>query len=290
MSNLLHQCHTIKDVLMLQQLSLLERRMLLEFVFDKPRAWFIAHDDHLLDQAHKEQLQNLFERRLAGEPMAYIVGLREFMGLEFKVTPAVLIPRPETELLVETALGFLEDLKEKGVEQPRVLDIGTGSGIIAISIKHFFPDAEVVAVDLSSDALNVARENAQRLQLDVEFIQSDLFSALKAQLDCFDLIVSNPPYIHKDDEHLQQGDVRFEPEMALTDFADGLALIKRLIVEAPQYLKSSVIPPARTALWLEHGWDQAAAIRECLQSNSFEEVQSLKDLAGIERISGGVLK
>ena len=268
---------------MRQQLPLLERRMLLEFVFNKPRAWFITHDDEKLDQATKERLQGLFERRLAGEPMAYIIGQREFMGLNFKVTPAVLIPRPDTELLVETALKFLEKLQAQGIKNPRVLDIGTGSGIIAISIKHYYPNAEVVAVDLSVEALGVAKENAKALASPIEFLLSDLFAGLDPEQHQFDLIVSNPPYINRDDEHLEQGDVRFEPTMALTDYADGLSLITRLIAEAPAFLKSS------SALWMEHGWDQAAAIRVLLKQNGFKAVESLKDLAAIERISGGLI-
>lgn len=268
---------------MLQQLPLLERRMLLEFAFNKPRAWFITHDDEKLDQATKDRLQGLFERRLAGEPMAYIIGQREFMGLDFKVTPAVLIPRPETELLVETALSFLETLQAQGVKNPRVLDIGTGSGIIAISIKHYCSTAEVVAVDLSAEALEVAKENAQTLASPIEFLLSDLFAGLDPAQYQFDLIVSNPPYIDRDDTHLEQGDVRFEPTMALTDYADGLSLIARLIAEAPAFLKSS------SALWMEHGWDQAAAIRALLKKNGFKAVESLKDLAAIERISGGLI-
>ena len=263
--------------------------MLLEFVFDKPRAWFIAHDDEKLEQERKEQLQILFERRLAGEPMAYIIGRREFMGLDFKVTPAVLIPRPETELLVETALSFLEELKGQGVEKPRVLDVGTGSGIIAISIKHYYPNADVVAVDLSAEALHIAQENAQALKAELEFLPSDLFAALDPQRHHFDLIISNPPYIHREDEHLGQGDVRFEPSMALTDFADGLELITRLIDDAPAFLKSVATQDATSSsLWMEHGWDQAEAIRELLKQKGFKEVESLKDLAGIERISGGL--
>lgn len=285
MSNLLQSCQTIHDVLLLQQLSLLERRMLLEYVFDKPRAWFIAHDDELLEPLKKKQLQTLFKRRLAGEPMAYLIGQREFMGLDFHVTPAVLIPRPETELLVETAIRFLEELKEQGVERPRVLDIGTGSGIIAISIKHYCPYAEVVAVDLSTEALTVAKENAQRLQLDIEFLESDLFSALNPQQRPFDLIVSNPPYIHPDDEHLELGDVRFEPAMALTDRADGLSIIERLINEASMFLNNT--QDSCSALWIEHGWNQAATVRERLKQKGFKQVKSLKDLADIERISGG---
>lgn len=268
---------------MLQQLPLLERRMLLEFAFNKPRAWFITHDDEQLDQPTKERLKGLFERRLAGEPMAYIIGQREFMGLDFKVTPAVLIPRPETELLVETALSFLEERQAQGVKTPRVLDIGTGSGIIAISMKHYYPNAEVIAVDLSAEALEVAKENAKTLATPIEFLLSDLFAALDPQQHQFDLIVSNPPYIDRDDAHLEQGDVRFEPTMALTDYADGLSLITRLVTDAPVFLKSS------SALWMEHGWDQAAAIRTLLKQKGFKEVESLKDLAAIERISGGLI-
>lgn len=262
--------------------------MLLEFVFDKPRAWFISHDDQPLDQATKEQLQRLFERRLAGEPMAYIIGRREFMGLDFDVTPSVLIPRPETELLVETALSFLEELQSQGVNNPRVLDIGTGSGIIAISLKHYYPNADVIAVDLSADALDVARQNAQALGASIEFLQSDLFAALDPKQHQFDLIVSNPPYIHREDRHLTQGDVRFEPVMALTDFADGVNLITRLIAAAPAFLKSSAARQSLpTALWLEHGWEQAEVVRGLLKQKGFTEVESLKDLAAIERISGG---
>lgn len=264
--------------------------MLLEFVFNKPRAWFITHDDEKLDPATKDQLNMLLERRLMGEPMAYIIGHREFMGLDFKVTPAVLIPRPETELLVETALSFLEELQAQGVENPRILDIGTGSGIIAISIKHYYPNADVVAVDISTEALEVAKENAQSLETPIEFLQSDLFATFDSKYQQFDLIVSNPPYIHREDEHLEQGDVRFEPTMALTDFADGLSLIARLITEAPAFLKSSSVQKlAPTALWMEHGWDQAEVIRALLKQKGFKEVESLKDLAAIERISGGLI-
>ena len=289
MTKSLQDCHRIRDILALPKLPLLERRMLLEFVLDKPRAWFISHDDEILSTEHKAQLQALFERRLVGEPLAYLIARREFMSLSFKVTPAVLIPRPETELLVEQAIAFLEALKAQGLTRPRVLDIGTGSGIIAISIKHYFPEAEVWALDLSAEALAVARDNAHKLQVDIELLQSDLFEAFNASDNGFDLIVSNPPYIERDDPHLQQGDVRFEPLMALTDNADGLRLIQRLVAEAPRFLKSSAPNQALpTALWLEHGWEQAASVRSLLTQQGFKQVQSLKDLAGIERISGGL--
>ena len=289
MTKSLQDCHRIRDVLALPQLPLLERRMLLEFVLDKPRAWFISHDDEILSTEHKAQLQALFERRLEGEPLAYLIAQREFMSLSFKVTPAVLIPRPETELLVEQAIAFLEALKVQGLKRPRVLDIGTGSGIIAISIKHYFPEAEVWALDLSAEALVIARDNARTLQVDIELLQSDLFEAFNSSDNGFDLIVSNPPYIDRDDPHLQQGDVRFEPLMALTDNADGLRLIRRLVAEAPRFLKSSAPNQALpTALWLEHGWEQAASVESLLTQQGFKLVQSLQDLAGIERISGGL--
>ncbi len=253
-----------------------------------------------------EQLSSLQaqeQRRVDGEPMAYILGEREFMGLPFATNPAVLIPRPDTEVLVETALEYLEhvlegrsalvardDWTDKGLlesgssssEPLKVLDMGTGSGAIALSIAHYQPQAQVLASDYSPEALALAQTNATNLQLkNVGFVLSDWFVDIPAQQ--FDLIVSNPPYIHKDDEHLQQGDLRFEPTGALTDFADGLEAIRKIIAGAPAYLKPGA------PLWLEHGWDQAEAVRELLRDGGFVQVESRQDLAGIERISGGFL-
>lgn len=292
-------------------LPLTESRMLVAQLLQVSRAWMIAHDDYVLSAEQLSSLQAQEQRRIAGEPMAYILGEREFMGLQFATNPAVLIPRPDTEVLVETALEYLEqvledrsalvassdgadnELKEgdsaplnkkssQGTESLKVLDMGTGSGAIALSIAHYQAQAQVLASDYSPEALALAQANAANLQLkNVDFVLSNWFVDIPAQQ--FDLIVSNPPYIHKDDEHLQQGDLRFEPAGALTDFADGLEAIRKIIAGAPAYLKPGA------PLWLEHGWDQAQAVRDLLLEGGFVRVESRQDLAGIERISGGFL-
>lgn len=257
----------------------LESQMLLQHVLGVPRAWLIAHDTDELQDADVASYQALVAQRVQGQPMAYLVGRREFMGHEFIVEPGVLVPRPETELLVETAVDRLQQLD---VAQPRVLDLGTGSGAIAISMALAQPHAVVVATDLSEAALAVARRNAQQLHARVAFLEGSWFDALKHEAP-FDLIVSNPPYIHRDDPHLRQGDLRFEPVGALTDGVDGLDAIRRVVAGAPNWL----VPQG--ALWLEHGYDQSAQVRGLLQQAGFKHVKSLTDLAGIERISGGDL-
>jgi release factor glutamine methyltransferase len=215
------------------------------------------------------------ERRIAGEPVAYIVGVREFFSLEFKVSPAVLIPRPETELLVELVLERLAD-----DETASVLDLGTGSGCIAIAIAKHRPGARVVAVERSAAALAIARENSARHRIsNLELRQSDWFSALDRER--FDLIVANPPYIAADDPHLKQGDLRAEPTDALIAGADGFAAVRAIVARAPQFLN------AGGTLLCEHGYDQAARCRELLAAAAFEEVFSCNDLAGVARVSGG---
>ena len=256
------------------------------------RAWLIAHEHDPLATGQQASFRLLLERRLAGEPVAYILGEREFFGLMFKVTSATLIPRPETELLVEMALqripspgltATLSRSRERGWGRGCVfcvLDLGTGSGAIALSIAHSRPDVEVVAVDASSEALAVARENAQRLGVgNAIFVQSDWYTALGAQR--FDLIVSNPPYVVAGDAHLQQGDLRFEPASALASGGDGLDDIRRIAEQASAYLVLG------GWLLLEHGYDQAARVRELLQRAGFSEVFSACDLSGIERVSAG---
>ena len=253
----------------------IEVQCLLQSVLKVPRSYLLAHPEQVLSAIQKAAYDALLQRRLRGEPIAHILGEREFFGLSFKVTPATLIPRPETELLVELALQHLPQGRAC-----RVLDLGTGSGAIALAIAHNRPDAVVVAVDASEAALQVARENAQRLGIaNVEFLHSDWFSALGKQY--FDLIVSNPPYIAAGDVHLTQGDVRFEPVSALASGADGLDDIRRIIAQADAFLEHGA--------WvlLEHGYDQAEAVREFLQKNGYTEVFSAKDLAGIERVSAG---
>ena len=216
----------VKTLLADARLPRLEVRMLLEHVLQKPRAWLLAHDTDPLPAAAQQAYEDLARRRLAGEPMAYLVGRREFMGHLFRVTPDVLIPRPDTEVLVETALQCLE-----GQSAPAVLDLGTGSGAIAISIALARRDARVMASDLSPAALAVAAGNAWELAASVRFVEGSWFDAVPAG-EGFELIVSNPPYVASDDPHLRQGDVRFEPRGALTDGADGLGDLAR-IAQAP---------------------------------------------------------
>lgn len=254
----------------------LEVRILLCHALGVARAWLIGHDRDALTGSSEQAYAALLTRRLSGEPIAYIVGSREFFGLEFNTTPAVLIPRPETELLVELALARMPE------NQPsEVLDLGTGSGAIAISIAKSRPLATVTAVDRSPEALAVARDNAARLQApNLRLLHSDWFGALDAQT--FDLIVSNPPYVEEADPHLLRGDVRFEPLSALASGADGLDDIRRIASAAPQHLK-----PGGWLLF-EHGYNQGEGCREILRQQGFLEVETIRDLAGLERVSMGI--
>lgn len=253
----------------------LEIQILLCHVLGLPRSWLIGHDRDVLPESSVQAYSALLTHRLVGEPIAYIVGGREFFGLEFLTAPAVLIPRPETELLVELALARIP------VNQPcRVLDLGTGSGAIAISLAKNRPLAELVAVDQSQAALSVARENAARLQApNLRLLQSDWFSALADKV--FDLIVSNPPYVEAADPHLQQGDVRFEPLSALASGSDGLDDIRRIVAAAPQHLN-----PGGWLLF-EHGYNQGQGCRALLHQHGFMDVETIRDLAGHERVSLG---
>lgn len=254
----------------------IEIQCLLQQVLGVTRAYFFAHPERILSAAEETSYQALLQRRLHGEPIAYILGTREFFGLSLRVTPATLIPRPDTELLVELALERVARPKA------RVLDMGTGSGAIALSIARQRPAAVVWACDASAAALAVARDNAQRLGIaNVHFIESNWFTALREQR--FDVIASNPPYIAADDRHLSQGDVRFEPITALASGADGLDDIRRIVGQAGVHLEKN------GWLLLEHGYDQAAQVRELLQASGFTAVFSAKDLSGIERCSGGQL-
>jgi release factor glutamine methyltransferase len=253
----------------------LEVQYLLQHALHKPRAWLLAHQEQVPDESGLATYAKWLQRRLQGEPVAYIIGKREFFGLKFRVTPATLIPRPETELLVELALQYIA-----GQSPCRVLDLGTGSGAIALAIAHARPDVEVTASDASPEALAVARENA-RLQGagNVQFVQGDWFDGVAAQR--FDLVVSNPPYVAADDPHLHQGDLPFEPLSALVAGTDGLDDIRRIVSRAPDYLQPG------GWLLLEHGYDQAVQVRRLLQQAGLGEVFSACDLAVIERVSGG---
>jgi len=251
----------------------LENRVLLCHATGLTRVQLITQAERPLTDDEAAHLNALVRRRLAGEPIAYIVGTREFFGLDFQVSDAVLIPRPDTELIVELAL-------ERLPQQGRLLDMGTGSGAIAVAVAHTRPDAAVTALDVSAAALAVAQANATNNDARVRFLQSDWFAAL-APDETFDLIASNPPYIAAGDEHLSQGDLRFEPSGALTDFADGLSAL-RIIIDGAQ---ARLVKGAW--LLLEHGYDQAAAVRALLEKQGYTEVQSWRDLGGIERVSGG---
>ncbi len=270
--------NTAAELLRASELPPLEARILLMHVLGWRRTELITRDHEALSDDAVARFDALSARRLSGEPIAQLTGKREFFRLDFDVTPDVLIPRPETELLVETALELIAN-----IQSARVLDLGTGTGAIAISIAHARPDARVWAVDRSAAALDVARANAARL-LDrsaVAFVESDWTAKLDPSL-LFEVIVSNPPYIASDDSHLDQGDLRFEPSSALTDDADGLSAICAIIERAPFMLAKN------GSLWLEHGYDQADAVRRLLQARGFTDVHSKRDLADIERATGGV--
>lgn len=254
-------------------LNALENRILLCHATGLTRVQLITRAEQPLGAEEAARLDALVARRLAGEPIAYIVGQREFFGLDFEVSDAVLIPRPDTELIVELAL-------ERLPPQGRLLDMGTGSGAIAVSIAHNRPDASVTALDVSAAALAVAQRNAAHNQARVRFLQSDWFGALAAG-ERFELIVSNPPYIAAGDAHLSQGDLRFEPSGALTDHADGLSALRTIVAGSPAHLT------AGGWLLMEHGYDQAASVRALLADGGYREVQSWRDLGGIERVSGG---
>lgn len=252
-----------------------EARVLLAHVLEKDATYLTAYSDAPLGPAQKRAFDCALSRRAQGEPVAYITGRREFHSLEFQVTPAVLIPRPETELLVDLALERIA----MG-EARRVLDLGTGSGCVAISIAYERPHARVLGVDASLQALSVARQNANRLGVSgVEFIAGDWFEPIGAQL--FDVIVANPPYVAEGDAHLVQGDLRYEPRDALVAGRDGLAAIRRIVVDGARCLHRG------GTLLLEHGYDQGPACRALLRASGLQAVETWRDLAGLERVSGG---
>lgn len=261
------------------QSARLEARFLLEHVANCRYSDLLAHPERLVCAVEQGIFDELLTRRVQGEPLAYLLGECDFRGRSFLVSPAVLIPRPETEVLVELALAKLQGLTEL-----KVLDLGTGSGIVAISLALECPTALITAVDLSNAAISVARKNAARLGAKVDFRQGDWFENLLGE--SFDLIVSNPPYVAAGDPHLARDGLPFEPQMALTDQVengDGLDCIRQIVAGAAAHLK-----PGGWLLF-EHGYDQGAASRNLLTSAAFKAALTHPDLAGIDRVSGAYL-
>lgn len=262
-----------------QVIERLDARLLLEHIAACTHADLIARPEQVMSAEQSVAFESLVARRAAGEPLAYLVGSVDFHGFEFLVSPAVLIPRPDTEVLVGVALE-----KAAPLPAPRIVDLGTGSGIVAVTLAHLCPAARLVAVDISPAALDVARTNALRHGVKLELLVGDWYSPLGEAR--FDLIVANPPYVLEGDPHLLQNGLPFEPQGALTDGVtggDGLDCIRHIVSGAPSHL----LP--RGWLLIEHGYDQAAAVRDLLLAQGFVDVASWRDLAAIERVSGGRL-
>lgn len=256
-------------------LDRLDAQLLLAHVTGHGRAWQIAHGDALLDMDHAATMNALVERRATGEPLAYLVGAKEFHGLALGVDSRVLVPRPETELLVDWGIECLRDAPGS----PAIVDLGTGSGAIALAVKATLPASVVLATDASDAALTVARANAECLGLDVRFAQGSWWQAVGSQR--FSLALSNPPYVAAADPHLAA--LQHEPQSALTPGATGLEALAAIVQDAPEHL----LPGAW--LLLEHGHDQADAVQELLSQRGFGSVQTRRDLAGLPRCTGGRL-
>ncbi len=252
-----------------------ESRTLLAHVLQCDRGWLAAHAENELSVAQARIFEALARRRHEGEPVAYLIGRREFYGLELQITSDVLIPRPETELIVDLALEHIGE--RSGV---RMLDLGCGSGAIALAVARHRPMCNVLGVDVSPAAVALARSNAQSLAIaNASFAESDWYAQLRPE--AFGLIASNPPYVADDDVHLAEGDLRFEPAAALRGGIDGLAAIRAVVAGASAFLA------AGGWLLIEHGYDQAESVRSLLVDAEFVGVESRRDLAGIQRVSMG---
>ncbi len=266
-----------------KQIGKEEARWLLEFVSGLSHANLISHGDEYLPIEQQKKFAALLQRRENGEPLAYLLGKAPFLNRDFIVSNAVLIPRPETELLVQLAKKeILEGQKALPLKIIKVLELGTGSGIIAISLKKECPQIQISAVDLSKEALKIAAENAQLHATKIKFLEGNWFHPVQNQR--FDLIVSNPPYIAKNDAHLAQNGLPFEPQMALTDGKEasfGLSCLAEIIKKAPAHVTKG------GKILLEHGFDQASKVRELLKNAGFSGIDSWQDEAQIWRVSGG---
>jgi release factor glutamine methyltransferase len=270
---------TPAELVAVSGLPRLEAEVIVAHALGRPRSWLLGHRDDALDPQVATACNRLLARRAAGEPVAYLVGERELFGLAFEVTPAVLIPRPETELLVELALA--EVALRTRAPSPRVLDLATGCGAVAIAIAAHLPQAEVLASDISRPALAIAARNAARHAVRVEWRQGDWFAPFAGER--FDVVVANPPYVASADPHLGEGDVRYEPRLALVGGEDGLAAIRVIVGQADAHLADGGL------LLLEHGHDQGDPCRALLHGAGLVEVCTWRDLAGRERVTGGRL-
>ena len=271
---------TVSRALAQSGLVPLDAQVLLAHVLARDRGWLVAHGDEPLTLEQEAAFFALAKRRRDGEPVAYLTGRREFWGLLLRVTSAVLIPRPETESLVELAL-----LRIPVDRESRVLDLGTGSGAIALALAHERPRARILATDISTEALAVARDNARRLGIaNVEFARADWYAGLPDiwRDVAFDLIAANPPYVAMNDPHLREGDVRFEPAAALVSGVDGIAAIRQIVAGARAHLA-----PDGT-LAVEHGYDQSERVRELFSAAGFSGIVTAKDLAGIPRVAAAL--
>ena len=276
---------TIQELLKTSTLDKVDAKALLAHLIDKhlnwPKSALISRDTDELPKALLEAWALLEKQRLEGHPVAYLIGKKEFFNIELKVAPGVLIPRPETELLVELTI---DHVRSSGKKIPRILDLGTGSGAIGLALAKNLPNAQVTCVDVSPEALKIAQENARLLNLNsVKFIQSNWFDGLsssKPSEDCvFDVIVSNPPYISAGDHHLSMGDLRFEPASALTDQHDGLMAYRAIFKEASAYLAADGF------ILVEHGFDQSKQVCQLLQEQNYINIKAHQDLAGIWRVA-----
>ena len=269
--------------------SKIDALVLLQHATGKSRTQILAFDDTEIDEKVRLKLTALLDRRLKGEPIAYILGEKEFWSLPLNVSKGTLIPRPDTEILVEKALQIALDKLQENPPHFRILDLGTGTGAIALALaSELSPicqkrqiSLEIIGVDLMSDVVELAQSNAEKNKLNVQFLQSRWFENITGQ---FDLIVSNPPYIDAKDEHLHQGDVRFEPLSALVANDAGYADLRHIIELAPSYLNSN------GALLLEHGWQQGEKVRSIFQENHWEMVETVRDYGDNERVTLGFWK
>jgi len=266
---------TVNRAMVQSGLVPLEAKVLLAHVLATRRSWLVAHGNAVLTSDQARSFEALARRRRDGVPIAYLTGHREFYGIDLEITPDVLIPRPETEILVEFALAQIQDQLPA-----RILDLGSGSGAVTLAIARLRPAAAVLGVDVSPAAVALARRNAERLQIaNAEFIESDWFAQVPP--GAFDLILANPPYVADADPHLKQDDLRFEPPLALRGGADGLTAIRTIVAGARDFLRDA------GTLAVEHGYDQAEPVQALIRAAGFDQVQSRRDLAGVLRATSG---